>query len=86
MIDCPALHERLKGYPYGNRVPSKIRMSCSVYSDVSFMASAPKYAQRGNIYDAWMNSYGAVAAVMEGGKTLGVKPGEFEVIEWHEVT
>ena len=89
MIDCPALHERFpeKGYPFGNRVPAKIRMLKSVTSDfpMFFADREPLYAEHGSVYDAWTNSYGAVAAVLSNGKNLGLKPGEFEVIEWHEV-
>lgn len=88
MIDCPALHERChgKGYPFGERVPSKIRMTCSVSSDFAFLPNAAPPAFVSLTYDAWTNSYGAVAAVMENGKKLGVKPGEFEVVEWHNLS
>ena len=33
------------------------------------------------IYRAGCNKHGAVYAILEGGNTLGVKPGEFEFIE-----
>ncbi|MFD2274145.1 hypothetical protein ACFS07_32580 [Undibacterium arcticum] len=41
-------------------------------------------AFRGMELDAWTNSYGAVAAVFSDGRKLGVKPDEFEVIEWSD--
>lgn len=87
MIDCPALHERLEGYPFGDRVPAKVRMLRTVTSDFPFFLDKGKMlmAEYGRTYVAWTNSYGAVAAVMDNGKNLGLKPGEFEVIEWHEV-
>ncbi len=89
MIDCPALHERHidKGYPFGDRVPSKIRMVKTVYSDLAhlFPKEAVPPAIISTLYDAWTNSYGAVAAVYPDGRKLGVMPGEFEVVEWHKV-
>ena len=38
-------------------------------------------AKKGDIYDAMSNPYGAIFAIMKNGKTLGIKPGEFEFIE-----
>jgi hypothetical protein len=89
MIDCPALHARLKGYPFGDRIPSKIKMRRTVISDFPMFlrpGEAALLAIGSETYDAWTNSYGAVAAVMPNGKTLGVKPDEFEVVEWFDPT
>lgn len=85
MIDCPAMRQRLKGYPYGNRVPSKIRMLKTVKTDFPLRLDPKmvKVAVEGSTWDAWTNSYGAVSAVMPEGK-LGLKPSEFEVVEWHD--
>jgi hypothetical protein len=33
-------------------------------------------------YMAWTNSHGAVAAILDDGRKLGVKPDEFEVVEF----
>jgi hypothetical protein len=41
-------------------------------------------AVRGEEYEAWTNSHGAVCAVFSDGERLGVKPYEFEVIEWQD--
>lgn len=88
MIDCPALHTREidKGYPFGNRVPKTILMHQTVTSDLAFLLGRDDtpVAVIGVKYPAWTNSYGAVAAVFPNGKTLGVKPGEFEVVEWFD--
>ena len=90
LIDCPTLRERhhADGYPFGDRVPKTIRMTQSVHTDVvpgiGFVSNDPLFALDGKTYPAWTNSYGAVAIVFPGGKKLGVKPNEFEVIEWHE--
>lgn len=35
----------------------------------------------GEIYFAWTNAHGALSAVLPGGN-LGLKPDEFEVVEW----
>jgi hypothetical protein len=87
VVDCPALKVRHidQGYPFGDRVPSKIKMRRTVTSDFPFFLKTDEgalVAYGGQTYDAWTNSYGAVAAVMPNGKNLGVKPDEFEVIEW----
>jgi hypothetical protein len=87
VVDCPALKVRHidKGYPFGDRVPSKIKMRRTVTSDYPMFlrpGEAMLLAIGGEVYEAWTNSYGAVAAVMPNGKNLGVKPDEFEVIEW----
>lgn len=89
MIDCPALHKRAidKGYPFGDRVPKIIRMSQTVTSDLAFLLPNSEHvAVVGAAYPAWTNSYGAVAAVFPDGEKLGVKPGEFEVVEWFDAT
>ncbi len=38
----------------------------------------------GNEYYCSVNSYGAVTAITDDGRMLGVKPNEFEVIEFHK--
>jgi hypothetical protein len=43
----------------------------------------PPVAVIGRVLPVWTNSYGAVAAVFEDGEKLGLKPGEFEIVEWH---
>lgn len=90
IVDCPALHARYinKGYPFGDRVPKTVRLKRTVTTDtvpgMGFISKDPKVAVIGTTYPAWTNSYGAVAAVYPNGSTLGLKPGEFEVVEWHE--
>ena len=88
MIDCPALHARHvdKGYPFGDRVPKTIRMTRPAATDFPFLLKQDPVlvATTGQRFPAWTNSYGAVAAVFPDGKKLGVKPDEFEVVEWHD--
>lgn len=78
----PALSHRSEQYPerFKGRVPKRIRMLKRVTSDIPF--SDPNLvAENGAIYTAWTNSHGAVAAWING-KRLGVRPNEFEVIDW----
>ena len=90
IIDCPALHSKGEGYPFGNKVPAKIRMLQTVTADpmpvIGFAylnGELPPLALVGQQYSCWTNKYGAVSVVFPDGKQLGVKPHEFEVSEWH---
>lgn len=82
--DSPALRVRSEHYPasWHDRVPKRIKMAKAVRSDLRFppFLTARKDAE----YPCWVNSHGAVAAILEDGRNLGVKPYEFEVVEWHE--
>lgn len=88
--ESPALKRQSSGYPlkYNGRVPKRIRMNETVQSEVFVFTRSKEDAEliaiRGREYDAWVNSHGAVAAICDNGKLLGVKPLEFEVVEWHE--
>lgn len=80
--DSPALKSQSRHYPerFGKRVPRRIKMLRNVWPDMTPRSSL--VATEGVVYEAWTNSHGAVAAIIEG-DTLGVKPDEFEVVEWH---
>jgi hypothetical protein len=88
-IECPALHKRRhdKGYPFGDRVPLTVRLRRTVHTDIipgiGFISTPPVVAKEAETFPAWTNSYGAVCAVFPDGKQLGLKPDEFEVVEWH---
>lgn len=78
-----------KGYPFGDRVPKRVRMTKTVTSD--FIPGTtinggddPLVAINATTFAAWTNSYGAVAVHTPDGRKLGVKPDEFEVVEWHQ--
>jgi hypothetical protein len=79
----PALESKSEHYPaeYLGRVPKRVRMLRTVRSEWPF--SAHRGAYKGDEYDADVNRHGAVSVYVEDGGLLGVKPGEFEVIEWH---
>lgn len=58
-------------------------MACTVRPDVPF-AKPDTIALVNHIYECWVNSYGAVSAICTNGERLGLKPYEFDVIEWHD--
>ena len=82
MTISPALEHRSLLYPkrFRGRVPKRIRILTEVRSDMPIMAAV--MAMQDEEYDAWTNAHGAVSAILSDGTLLGVKPREFEVIEW----
>ena len=83
--NSPALISRSDDYPasWRGRVPKRVRMAKTVTPDFPGMGAL--VAIQDQEYDVWVNSHGAVAAIVDvRGKTLGLRPYEFEVIEWHE--
>lgn len=85
----PALTHQSKGYPanYRGRVPKKIKMAKTLYPDEIGGISLAKpgtMLELDQVYECWVNSHGAVAGYCDNGQKLGVKPGEFDVVEWHE--
>jgi hypothetical protein len=87
MTDSPALREQSAHYPaaWNGRVPKRVRMLCYVCPD----APVDIFDERGSFWpsdiaDCVVNKHGAVSAVRTTGDLLGVKPSEFEVVEWHE--
>ncbi len=88
MIDCPALHEQSSHYPrwWNGKVPKRIKTKCMVTADFPmylFPENKGLIARQGEEYPCWTNSHGAVSIVFPDGEQLGVKPNEFEIIEWH---
>jgi hypothetical protein len=91
IIDCPALHSQSKHYParFMGRVPKTVRMLRTVQADepMRFMPDwSDLIAEKGMTYPAWTNSHGAVTAILDGRRRLGLKPDEFEITEWHETS
>lgn len=77
-------------YPanYRGRVPLKVRVAKTVHPDLMEFASILKIKNdtvclKDNEYFVWVNSYGAVLAILENGEMLGLLPSEFDVTEWH---
>lgn len=84
VFDSPALIRRANGYPteWQGKVPLLVRLTKGVKSDIPL--STIPFADDGDVYPVWVNSFGAVAIIYKDGNTLGVMPKEFEVILWHE--
>jgi len=80
----PALTKQSEHYPerFKGKVPYKVRMLKTVTSDLPFIVKPILWAYEGETYDVWVNSHGAVSAFLPE-DLLGLKPDEFEVIEWH---
>lgn len=82
----PALKTRSSEYPtrYNGKIPLTVKMLKTVNSELPIVVEPkPIKVEEGQEYPVWVNSHGAVAAVLPSGETLGIKPDEFEVIEWH---
>jgi hypothetical protein len=86
----PALREKSKHYPkhFEGRTPKTVRMLREVTPDWPIMLADPSCrgmcAEHGKEYPAHTNAHGAVSVHLPSGKRLGVKPAEFEVVEWFE--
>lgn len=89
ILDCPAMHSQSEDYPtrFMGRVPKTIRMRRAVQADEPMRSLSEEWrgviAEHGMLYPAYTNSHGAVSAVLDDGKKLGVKPDEFEIVTWH---
>lgn len=62
----------------------KIKMLETVRPDFPFFLSSistDTILFCGKVYEAGKNQYGAVYGICENGEKLGVKPGEFEIVE-----
>lgn len=74
-------------YPYNwfDKVPLKVRMATTVESDLKEFIPVPEgtVALAHGEYYVWVNSYGAVSAILSNGQKLGLVPKEFVVTEWH---
>jgi hypothetical protein len=87
-MESPALTDKSKHYPerFGGRVPKLIKMKRTVLPDPLCVMVNKDYRgmelRGGETYEAWTNRNGAVSGICANGKHLGVKPDEFEVVEW----
>lgn len=62
----------------------KIKMLETVHPEFPFLLTgvpADTILICGEIYEATRNKYGAVCGICKNGQKLGVKPGEFEIVE-----
>ena len=77
-------------YPanFRGRVPLKVKLAKTVKADLIHLApllgiKKNTVALKDNEYYVWVNSYGAVSAILENGEHLGLIPSEFDITEWH---
>lgn len=77
-------------YPanFRGRVPLKVKVTKTVRPVMPGLApifgiKKGTFCLKDHIYVVWVNSYGAVSAILENGEQLGLLPSEFDVIEWH---
>lgn len=78
-------------YPanYRGRVPLKVKTAKKVEPDLPFLKKELGIKEdtvclKDNEYYVWVNSYGAVSAILPNGERLGLLPSEFDVVEWHD--
>ena len=74
-------------YPanYRGRVQLKVKVAKKVTPDLPFLhKELGTVCEKDNEYYVWVNSYGAVSAILPNGQKLGLLPSEFDVVEWHE--
>ena len=85
-FDSPALKEQASDYPFAwhGKVPARVLMDTTVKSELPWERNR-FIAHMGLQYDAYVNSYGAVCAILPDGEMIGLKPYEFTVLEWHEL-
>jgi hypothetical protein len=65
----------------------RIKMAKTLYPDEVYGINLGKpgtMLELDQVYACWVSIHGAVAGWCDNGERLGVKPGEFDVVEWHE--
>lgn len=70
---------------WGDKLPKRVEMLSTVRTDLPFVTKKNLIAHEGQVYDVKMNVFGAVFIDYPDGSYLGLKPGEFDVVEWQEV-
>ena len=77
-------------YPakYRGRVPLKVVVAKNVTPDLMVFKEElgikdDTICLKDKEYYVWVNSYGAVSAILPNGERLGLLPSEFDVTEWH---
>ena len=77
-------------YPanFRGKVPLKVKVAKNVTPDLPFLKKElgikdDTICLKDNEYYVWVNSYGAVSAILTNGERLGLLPSEFDVTEWH---
>lgn len=86
-LTSSALKNQSEHYPpvWKGKVPKRVKMAKTVTSDLPIFLQKTEsiIAEGGKEYYVYCNSHGAISAILPNGEKLGLKPYEFEVIEWH---
>jgi len=79
----PASRYQSSSYPsqWDSKVPLLVRMIRTVHSDLWMFDEYPLTASAGKEYYAYTNSHGAVSVRVDG-QLLGIKPDEFEIVQF----
>ena len=77
-------------YPanFSGKVPLVIKLAKTVTPDLMQFKKElgikdDTVALKDGEYYVWVNSYGAVSAILPNGEKLGLLPSEFDVVNWH---
>lgn len=83
-ITSTALRKRSKHYParFNDKVPWMVRMLERVRPDFPPVSKPGTVALCGHVYECVTNQHGAVSVICPNGELLGVKPDEFEVVQF----
>ena len=78
--DYPAL--------YRGKVPLRVMLAKRVVPDLLEFAAMlgikeSTVCEKDSIHLVWVNSLGAISAILPNGEKLGLLPAEFDVVEWH---
>lgn len=84
-----AIQYQSEHYPpaWDGMVPKSVRMLKDVHSDIPLILPGGTFScDAGRVYQVIANSHGAVSAWVgpENDDFLGLKPDEFEIVEWWE--
>ena len=67
---------------WGSQLPKRVKMKVDVYPDMLFFVKDKSICcLKGEVYDVEISQHGAVSVIF-GVDRLGLKPKEFEVVEW----
>ncbi|UIF89436.1 hypothetical protein [Cupriavidus sp. UYPR2.512] len=84
-VDSPAITSRSAAYPFGAKVPSRVRMLRTCMPDAALLVEPQHYpiAYIGAQYACFVESNGEVAAILPTGQLLHVPHDAFTVVGFH---
>lgn len=85
-LDSPAIKSRSAAYPFGGKVPSRVRMLRTCMPDASVYVEPQHYpiAYIGAQYACFVESNGEVAAILPNGQLIHVPHDAFMVVAFHQ--